>query len=96
MFNQSILIAKRLFNQIPVRTDIVSRTVDNPPQSSLSRKKRPNNVQNIFEARSLLGFRHFIIVDDVVTTGSTINEMAHVLKKKGARSVISISIARTL
>ena len=96
MFNQSLLIARRLFTQIPVRTDIVSRTVDNPPQTSLSGKRRLDNVRNIFEARSLMGYRHFIIVDDVVTTGSTVYEMAQVLKKKGARSVLSISIARTM
>ncbi len=95
MFNQSLLIAKSLFTHMSIETSIVRRVVDNPPQSGLSRKERVNNVRNIFEAGSLKDFRHFIIVDDVITTGSTIGEMAKILKKKGVRKVLAISVART-
>ena len=94
MFNQSLLIAKGLFPNMPIETSIVRRVLDNPPQSGLSRKERVKNVRNIFEAGSLRGFRHFIIVDDVITTGSTIGEMAKILKKKGAKKILAISIAR--
>ena len=95
MFNQSLWIAKSLFPNMHIETSIVRRVVDNPPQSGLSRKERVKNVRNIFEADSLRGFRHFIIVDDVITTGSTIGEMAKILKKKGAKKVLAISVART-
>ena len=65
-------------------------------QTRFSRKERLQNLQNAFELRkgtSVLGKR-LLLVDDVLTTGSTLDECARVLKSHGAKSVRAITVAR--
>jgi competence protein ComFC len=65
-------------------------------QTRFSRKERLQNLQNAFELRkgtSVLGKR-LLLVDDVLTTGSTLDECARVLKSHGAKSVCAVTVAR--
>ncbi len=96
MFNQALVMARALFPGLIVKHGMVRRTVHNSPQRGLSRKERRQNVRGIFEAGSIEDFSHFIIFDDVLTTGSTVREMARMLKGKGARKVLALTLARTL
>ncbi len=95
-FNQSAIIAKRLFVNMAIKTNLVERTVNNPPQSDLAMKQRMKNVKGIFKVESLHGYKDFLIVDDVMTTGSTLEEIAKVLKQKGASRVFALTIARAV
>jgi ComF family protein len=100
-FNQSLEIAKIMSSQlqIPLAMDLLIRTKNTPPQSSLAHEFRIKNVRNAFIIRpdmidSVAG-KHIGIVDDVLTTGATVNELAKLLKRFGARKVSNLLFART-
>ncbi len=96
-FNQSLLIAKGLFPTMKICTLTVQKTVDTRPQSSLTGKERAKNIKGAFDIKkSPLPSSYFILVDDVVTTGSTLREIAKLLKKNGAKGVCALTIARTI
>ena len=67
-----------------------------PPQASLPLKERLKNIQGVFGCSRNLQGLHIAIVDDVMTTGTSLNELASMLKKSGAAYVECWVIARTL
>ena len=72
------------------------RERDTPAQMDLPYAQRKRNVRGAFRCtRSLAGAR-VAVVDDVMTTGATLNEVASVLKQAGAARVINWVVARTL
>jgi ComF family protein len=73
---------------IPIRADALRRRRNTLAQSGLSRKQRRQNLQGAFywHGRSKPG-RHVVLIDDVMTTGTTLTECARVLKKAGAKRV---------
>ncbi|HVZ11073.1 MAG TPA: phosphoribosyltransferase family protein [Candidatus Paceibacterota bacterium] len=96
-FNQSELIARRISGQL--RTDfgsLLERSVRAMPQARISdRSERFKNARGQFACISKIGAgRNVLIVDDVCTTGATLNECAAVLKAAGAASVSALVIAR--
>lgn len=97
-FNQSELIARRIskVTGIPVER-CIRRVVHNAPQAHMPHDlSRAENVKGIFQiipGVSLKG-RDFIVIDDVVTTGSTVTEAAGVLKAAGARRILVLSLAK--
>ena len=96
-YNQSALLASELGKRtgLPVLEDILVRTRDSPPQVSLSsQEERMRNVEGSFECVGDARGRGFILVDDVVTTGSTMYACATVLKAGGARAVWGLALAR--
>ena len=99
-FNQSLLLARRLSARldIPLLTDMCERVRNTPPQSSLPWKERDKNMRQAFACKTDLALRekHIAIVDDVMTTGASIGELARALKQAGAREVSAWVIARTL
>ena len=73
---------------IPLLTNALRRTRNTKAQSGLSRKQRRKNVQGAFFWHgSRKPGRHVILIDDVMTTGTTVTECARVLKKAGAKRV---------
>ena len=99
-FNQSLELAKCLGGkyQLPV-IEAVSRIVDTPQQVNLSKKQRKQNIKNAFkvEASGLNGLKKIAIVDDVITSGSTINEIARILHKQNSTLDIQAwAIAKTV
>ncbi len=66
------------------------------PQSTLDRKHRSRNLQGIFNVTTSLQNQRLLLVDDVMTTGATLNELATELKRVGASYVEAIVVARTL
>jgi ComF family protein len=90
-FNQAELIAAQL--GLPVATQILKRRKNTPSQTGLSRNERKRNLASAFEVMSEVKGR-VIVVDDVYTTGSTMNEIARTLKRSGAERVEVLTVAR--
>lgn len=96
-YNQALEIArplKRLGYQLDARCCRRSRHTD--AQSALSAAKRNSNVRGAFSAAVPLQGRHFILIDDVLTTGATLNEVARTLRRAGAESVTAWVLARAV
>ena len=85
-------MAKKL--EIPIAYDAVVKKHSTLAQSGLNARERKKNIKNAFSVVDVENYKHVLIVDDVVTTGSTVNEMAEVLKKNGVDQVGVLSIAR--
>jgi ComF family protein len=78
--------------------DIIKRPVQKHTQKGLNRKQRQRNLREAFALRSDLrqiSKMNLLLIDDVVTTGATCNEIARLLKNKGATSVTVACLART-
>ena len=99
-FNQTLLIAISLaqISNKPLLKNTLLKIKQSEAQSTLSRKERLENLKNVFAVNSkhyLLKDKNVVIIDDVMTTGATLNECAKVLKKAGVKKVITLSIARS-
>lgn len=101
-FNQSLEIAKhlKLPSNIRLVPKLVWRLKDTLQQSSLHPDDRYHNVRGAFfvnpEFRDAVEGQHLLVIDDVITTGTTLNEMARVLKHAGAISVTNLVFSRTI
>jgi len=99
-YNQSGLIAGVLsrFLLVPVRAHNLIKTKNTPPQIGLSRNERINNIRGSFSTikPSLLAGKSILLVDDVMTTGTTLDACAEELIRAGARKVTGFTLARTL
>lgn len=97
-FNQSWEIAQALGKRLqqPVDGSSLLRTRATPPQADLPLPERQRNVRGVFECTADLGGREILLIDDVMTTGSTVNEAARVLKLHGASRVTVAVAARAL
>jgi ComF family protein len=99
-FNQSLLLARRVSYRtgIPLLPDFCERVRNTPPQSSLPWKERDKNMRLAFFCKpdADVSGKHVAVVDDVMTTGASIGELARALKQAGAREVSAWVVARTL
>lgn len=97
-FNQAVEIARPLARalRLPLSLDACLRTRDTATQTSLPWKERRRNVKNAFECRDDLSGKSVILVDDVMTTGATLDECARTLKRHGAIKVTNWVVARAL
>lgn len=99
-FNQSSLLAGTLSKRVkaPTNNFVLRRRRSTPSQGGLGRKARYRNVASAFrvpkDKRLEIEGKHVLLVDDVLTTGATVNECAHVLKRAGAASVGVVAFAR--
>lgn len=96
-YNQAseLALSIRRVTGMAVRSDIAIRQRETAEQAGLDRKARRRNVTGAFAAAGRLQARHIAILDDVVTTGSTVRELADVLRHAGADHVEVWAIART-
>lgn len=96
-FNQALEISKKLSKQlnIPVDTTAIKRVKNTTPQSSLPAKHRQKNIKNAFELIQPIKAKHIAIVDDIVTTGNTVNELARMIKKQQDCYIEVWCVART-
>jgi ComF family protein len=98
-FNQSELIARPIAAGLngEFLGDILVRTKNVLPQTQFKGSERSRNIQGCFDYigdKKLVNGKIIILVDDVVTTGATMNECAKVLKRAGARKVWGFAMAR--
>lgn len=96
-YNQSIEIARGLAKPLglPVLPDLCVRVRDTAAQLGLPWKERRENVRNAFSCRRAVEGKRVAVVDDVMTTGATLGEVAATLKKFGAVRVVNWVVART-
>ena len=96
--NHAELIARWLQREfaIPASARVVRRVRNTPPQAGLSRAARSRNLRNAFRVRSDVAGRRVALIDDVVTTGTTMQELARQLKAAGAIEVQVWAVARSL
>jgi ComF family protein len=96
-FNQATEIAKIVAKRLGVRSSIgaLSRMRDTEPQPGLRRRQRRANLRGAFRCDAAFGAEHVAVVDDVMTTGATADEVATVLRQAGARRVSIWALART-
>lgn len=97
-YNQSELLATELSKQlkIPVR-NVLEKLFDNNVQHESSQNRRKGNVLGVYDVReseSVKG-KTILLVDDIKTTGSTLNECAKIMKIRGAEKVYCVTAALT-
>jgi ComF family protein len=97
-FNQADEIARPLARrlQIPLQPALIVRRLAGPPQAGRDREQRWRSVQHAFTVKHRLAGAHAVVVDDVVTTGATVNAVAGALKSAGAKRVSVWAVARAV
>jgi ComF family protein len=97
-FNQSLLIAATVARELKLKLlkSACRRIRDTPPQSVLPWKERKKNVRNAFCCDMDLTGKRVALVDDVLTTGASLNALAEAARKRGAEEIAAWVIARTL
>ena len=97
-FNQAMEIARPLAQALGVPLEIrhIHRRRDTAPQASLPWKERTKNIRHAFECDIDLTSKTILVVDDVMTTGATLDELARTLKAHGASRVENRVLARAL
>ncbi len=97
-YNQALELARVLARQHGLALDgrAVARVRHAPPQAELPWKERRRNIRGAFAARRRFDGLSVAVIDDVMTTGATLDEMARVLKAAGALRVVNWVVARTL
>ena len=99
-FNQAELIAEKIAEhfQLPTEKNALKRKISRTPQAKISDiEKRKLNIENSFDAGpeiKSIENKIVLLVDDVITTGATLNEAAKILKQNNAKEVWAITIAK--
>ncbi|MDE5861409.1 MAG: ComF family protein [Ruminococcus sp.] len=94
-YNQSFLIAEAIGAEInkPVRSS-VRKIRETKEQKTLSREERKLNLKNVFEVTENISGKRILLIDDITTTGSTLSEIAVLLRKNGAENVICSAVMK--
>ena len=97
-FNQSLEVARIVSKEtgVPIDCKICDRLLDTAAQTGLSARQRKHNIKGAFKINNVANsqYQRVIIIDDVVTTGSTVNELACALGKAGIAQVDVWACAR--
>lgn len=94
-FNQALEIAGPVARHldVPIVTNVVRRRATRS-QSGLHARERAGNMRSAFALRGRLESEHLLIVDDVITTGSTIHEIARLARRAGVPKISALAVAR--
>lgn len=97
-YNQALELARVLGRRrrLAIGVGAVTRERHGPPQAELPWRERRRNIRGAFTAQRRFDGLTVGVIDDVMTTGATLDEMARVLKAAGARRVVNWVVARTL
>lgn len=95
-FNQALEIARPVARalKIPLNFKSCHRIRSTMAQSTLNAEKRRANIRGAFKIKEKLNIRHVAIIDDVITTGQTVNELSRMLRQHGVNNIEVWSIAR--
>ncbi len=97
-YNHAKLLADRLSIKLNlIVSDILIRVKDTKIQAGLKREERQKNVSNAFSLQpnnQIFKYPNIFLVDDILTTGSTLLEAANTLKRKGTKRVWGLTLAR--
>ncbi len=95
-YNQAAILAKEIsdYHNIPLREELLIRVRKSEDQKKLDVFQRQNNLKKAFHiAQNDVKLKDIIVVDDVYTTGSTINTISSLLKEHGAENVYFLTLA---
>lgn len=97
-FNQALELTKGIFHGLPIDIGLLVRHKKTPPQTGLGWERRRRNVEDAFYVTSRFKktCSRITIIDDIFTTGSTVNACAKALKKVGFEQIEVFTIARTV
>ena len=95
-FNQALEIAKPIAKKlkIPLITQSLIRSRYTQAQTELSAKERRSNIKNSFQPQLTNHYKHIAVIDDVITTGTTMNEIAKILKQGKVEKVYAWACAQ--
>jgi ComF family protein len=95
-YNQAQLLASAVAKtlSLPVDNHILRRKKSTKAQSSLNKKARKSNVNNAFICTPN-NYQHIALIDDVITTGSTVNEACKILRSRGCKQISVWTICAT-
>ncbi|MBR5940031.1 MAG: ComF family protein [Neisseriaceae bacterium] len=95
-FDHTAVLAKALSKQlnVPIISPKLIERQHRVPQASLNRKQRMSNLKNSFTLHLDAHNKNILLLDDIATTGSTLNELSGCLKKQGAKSVTAAVLSR--
>lgn len=94
-YNQAEVFAKALSEEcgIPCRADLLERVKNTRPQKQLNDIERKNNLKNAFHvSKDIVKYKYILLIDDIYTTGSTIDAAAEALQLSGVRNIYFLSI----
>jgi len=96
-YNQSVILSRMISTETGIRLEYLLRRIRNTrTQTRLSAEERRENVRNAFALSDVcVQSKKILLIDDVLTTGATVNECARVLKEQGAAAVYSCAAAIT-
>ena len=99
-FNQSVLLARQVSRAcgLPMDLFVLHRSKETPPQTQLTEEERRKNVRHAFSLnpqKSVKG-KKVLLVDDVYTSGATVNECSRTLKRGGAKEIYVLTLARAV
>ena len=85
-------------SHIRIERNVLVRTVPTAPQSALDRTQRARNIKNAFDLdrQEVIAGKRILLIDDVYTTGATVNECGRLLLKRGAQKVDVLTLARAV
>lgn len=97
-YNQSLLIAKKISKCVKAKlqTKCLFKKKDIIEQSKLNKQQRKQNIQNVYELQDgiILNNKRILLIDDIYTTGSTVNECAKVIYKAKAKKIDVLVLAK--
>lgn len=96
-FNQALEIARAFARalDLPLCANALTRAPNSKAQQALKLHERRRNVRGVFRVHTDVRGRHVVVIDDVMTSGSTLDEIARCLKRAGAQRVSNVVLART-
>jgi ComF family protein len=99
-FNQSVLLGRELSRVFDLSLDpfLLQREVETPPQTQLSEDERRRNVRGAFTVnpQKSVQNRSVLLLDDVYTSGATVNECSRCLQRAGAKNIYVLTLARAV
>lgn len=97
-YNQSALLSKNIAIKLQIDYDekVLLKRVNNKPQSTKNKQERKNNVIGVYyiKNKEKIFNKKVLLVDDIYTTGSTVNECAKILKIAGAKAIDVFTVAK--
>lgn len=97
-YNQTALISKNIAIKLQINYDekVLLKRINNKPQSTKNKQERKNNVIGVYYIKNneKIFNKKVLLVDDIYTTGSTVNECAKILKIAGAKAIDVFTVAK--
>lgn len=97
-YNQSLLIAKKISKDVKIslQANCLVKTKNIIEQSKLNKEQRKQNIQNVYELKNkeILNNKQILLIDDIYTTGSTVNECAKILQEGSPKKIDVLVLAK--